>query len=202
MFFTGYNYMLAYNLWRAPILTWTHLNNQPCTQSFSAADALYKHSCTETQTVTKRDKKKCSFEYHSLSLTFIVKVNCSHYAAQTRLTLLIHMVTVVLQMKLLLLMDRMFSVYICIPWWLYLLLTTPNELTSTCSCNCAEFDLEVSEYSSFRECTHIIIILLCRAHWAYICGGRPSYGWQQHTTWGVHLPCSWLILSFLRIEVG
>lgn len=27
------------------------------------------------------------------------------------------------------LMDRMFSVYICIPGWLYLLLTAPNELT-------------------------------------------------------------------------
>lgn len=71
-------------------------------------------------------------------------------------------------MELLLLMDRMFGVCICIPRWLYLLLTTPNELTPTCSCDRAEFDSEVSEYSTFRECTHIIIIHLCVEHTGHI----------------------------------
>lgn len=71
------------------------------------------------------------------------------------------------------LMHRMFSVYICIPWWLYLLLTTANELTCHAAALLSLTWKRVS-VKNLGDCAHSLFICI-----------EPTCRQQQHVRWKI-----------------
>lgn len=126
----------AHTLFIVKFLSVHTLDQQDIAQSLSSLAG-----CLQFYTYEKQggdfEHKKCTFWYYlsqdwlqlfDVLPTLVLEADLSNNELQNRLTLLIQVDSVSSDGDGPL-MDRMFSVYICIPGWLYLLLTAPNELT-------------------------------------------------------------------------
>lgn len=122
--------------------------------------------------------KRCFLHTVWAKTGLILKADFYNNTLQNRLTLLL-LIGLVSSDGAGALMDRMFSVYICIPLCLYVLLTAPNELTRHAAALLSLSWIRVS-VDNWGGGSHTIIIHLYTTDFAYsIYGCMPSYHQQQ-----------------------